>query len=112
MHAKRFLYVCAGLLCLALAYHLGARSARGEHGGQIVGFTGGSAGGWAEVITTNGDCYQRRIGGGDLFDPGVPAMYMGNSWSGGPTPATQTTWGQVKARYRQGAPATTTPENK
>lgn len=27
MDAKRFFYVCAGLLCLALAYHLGARSA-------------------------------------------------------------------------------------
>jgi hypothetical protein len=27
MVAKRFFYVCAGLLCLALAYHLGARSA-------------------------------------------------------------------------------------
>ena len=27
MLAKRFFYVCAGLLCLALAYHLGARTA-------------------------------------------------------------------------------------
>lgn len=29
MFAKRFFYVCAGLLCLALAYHLGATSATG-----------------------------------------------------------------------------------
>src|SRR5881397_3487793 len=30
MVAKRFFYVCAGLLCLALAYHLGATSARSQ----------------------------------------------------------------------------------
>jgi hypothetical protein len=27
MFAKRFFYVCAGLLCLAITYHLGARNA-------------------------------------------------------------------------------------
>jgi hypothetical protein len=32
MVAKRFFYVCAGLLCLALAYHLGAMSATAQSG--------------------------------------------------------------------------------
>ena len=32
MFAKRFFYVCAGLLCLALAYHLGARNAGAQAG--------------------------------------------------------------------------------
>ena len=27
MLAKRFMYVCAGLLCLAVVYHLGTRNA-------------------------------------------------------------------------------------
>ena len=30
MFAKRFFYVCAGLLCLALAYHLGATNAAAQ----------------------------------------------------------------------------------
>ena len=30
--AKRFFYICAGLLCLALAYHLGARNATAQSG--------------------------------------------------------------------------------
>lgn len=35
--AKRFFYACAGLLCLAFAYHLGAASAtaQGNARGQI-----------------------------------------------------------------------------
>lgn len=35
--AKRFFYTCAGILCLALAYHLGASNATAQSGtrGQI-----------------------------------------------------------------------------
>ncbi len=33
--AKRFFYVCAGILCLAFAYHLGATSATAQ--GQSTG---------------------------------------------------------------------------
>jgi hypothetical protein len=35
--AKRFFYVCAGLLCLALSYHLGARNATAQGGLLEVG---------------------------------------------------------------------------
>ena len=35
--AKRFMYVCAGLLMLALSYHLGARSAGAQAGATIDG---------------------------------------------------------------------------
>ncbi len=34
--AKRFFYVCAGLLCLAMSYHLGARSAGAQVAGSLV----------------------------------------------------------------------------
>jgi hypothetical protein len=30
--AKRFFYICAGILCLAFAYHLGASSATAQGG--------------------------------------------------------------------------------
>jgi len=30
--AKRFFFICAGILCLAFAYHLGARSASAQAG--------------------------------------------------------------------------------
>ena len=36
MVAKRFFYVCAGLLCLALVYHLGAMNASAQAGGPFV----------------------------------------------------------------------------
>lgn len=32
MLAKRFFYVCAGILCLALAYHLGSTNAAAQAG--------------------------------------------------------------------------------
>ena len=37
MLAKRFFYVCAGILCLALAYHLGAVSATAQSGASVEG---------------------------------------------------------------------------
>ena len=37
MLAKRFFYVCAGLLCLTVAFHLGAVSAHGQAGIVIDG---------------------------------------------------------------------------
>jgi hypothetical protein len=30
--AKRFFFICAGILCLAFAYHLGATNARAQSG--------------------------------------------------------------------------------
>ena len=35
--AKKFFYVCAGLLCLTVAFHLGAVSGRAQTGGTIDG---------------------------------------------------------------------------
>jgi hypothetical protein len=79
MVAKRFFYVCAGILCLALAYHLGARSATAQTGAQISGFTMFWAGEGC-VMTPNGDVYyQYGFNGGPT--------YLGNFWSGAPAPA-------------------------
>jgi hypothetical protein len=37
--AKRFLYVCAALLCLAAVYQVGARNAEGKVTPTLVGMT-------------------------------------------------------------------------
>jgi hypothetical protein len=92
MIAKRFFYVSAGLLCLALAYHLGARSATAQAPGNPVveiferNFTG--------VVTANGDVYQ------SLTDLSGPWVWRSNVFGTGPTPAQRESWGSVKSRYR------------
>jgi hypothetical protein len=101
MHkAKAFLFVSAGIFLLALAYHLGARSATAQAGGSTV--VGGTDG---YIFLANGDVYYNS-GTNNL-----PRhwLYQENIFTG-PPPATQATWGQVKARYRPGAAAT--PQDK
>ena len=90
--AKKFFYVCAGILMLALSYHFGASSARAQMGGQIVGVQTWP-GGQPELLVTTSD--------GELFycQVGHPATHFGNIW-GGSTPATTESWGAVKQRYR------------
>ena len=39
MRAKQFFYVCAGILMLSAAYHLGASRAVAQGGGQFAGIT-------------------------------------------------------------------------
>lgn len=47
------------------------------------------------VMTPNGDIYMRSAIGGVLG----PQSLIGNFW-GAPTPVEQSTWGEVKVRYR------------
>ena len=99
MLAKRFFYVCAGLLCLALAYHLGARSATAQAPGNPIA----AAPATGYVFTANGDLYYSPD------PPTQPYSFLRNVFSGA-TPAAHETWGGVKARYRQ--PATVAPKDK
>jgi len=103
MLAKRFFYVCAGLLCLSLAYHLGARSATAQAGASVSGFA--TWNGVLYVLTPSGVVYWRQQSGTAM----TPLVSLGNFWES-PTPATRETWGGVKARYRQSAPAA--PQDK
>ena len=82
MIAKKFFYVCAGLMCLAFAYHLGARSATAAPpaGNPVVaagtnGLHGGSSYGW--VVTASGDYF--------YFDGGNWRFHS-NVFAGAPTP--------------------------
>lgn len=90
MIAKRFLFICAGLLCLALSYHLGAKAAGAQAGGQaivgwqIVGVCYGQTD--FVVVTSKGDFYRRRwecVAGSPSSTPallGAPVL-IGNFWN-------------------------------
>ena len=92
--ARKFFFVCAGMFLLALSYYFGASTATAQQGTPVVGFT--ESGFTFFVLTPNGDVYRRE------YDPWSNAgpTYVGNFWSGAPTPALHQSWGQVKARYR------------
>jgi len=92
MLAKRFFFVSAGILCLALAYHFGATSATAQStGNPVVGMIGGAS----AAITANGDVYE--LDGSGNFSGN---WHRASNIFGAATGATQRSWGQVKARYR------------
>lgn len=66
--ARKFFYVCAGLLCLMLAYHLGARNATAQAG--TGWFISGVGSGSAYVTTASGDVWRYVPGIGWLNDLG------------------------------------------
>jgi hypothetical protein len=99
MFAKRFFYASAAILCLALAFHIGARSARAQSQGVIAAYSAPADPGWHYVITPDGRVYGRPAAGGDRLTPGS-AVFVGNFWGDGPIPVQQESFGSVKARYR------------
>jgi hypothetical protein len=55
--AKRFFYVCLGILCLVITYHVGADRARGEwnpSGGWVIGVA------FPYVWNTNGEAWEHH----------------------------------------------------
>ena len=72
--AKRFVYVCAGILCLAFAYHLGATRATAQTpAGTKIRFVE-AAPGHLWLVTDAEDIY--------LIDPEkVPFVAKGAGWS-------------------------------
>ena len=89
MRARSFLHVSLGILALAVAYHLGARSATAQSPSNPV-----VAAALNLAYTANGDVYGDNGSGGRTWE------WRGNVFSGGPTPARQESMGAVKARYR------------
>src|SRR5438132_215026 len=138
MVAKRFFYVCAGIFLLAVAYHLGARSATAQGSlAECVGFDDYSGSAiinrelWV-ALNTSPIRVEKVLGGpvpgtarvvacgykGVVLENGEVYRNPGGGWEdqgtfpfSGVTAATQETWGGVKARYRQGADAAT-PQDK
>jgi hypothetical protein len=134
--ARRFFYIAAGVLLLALSYHLGAGTASGQ--GFVVRPL------WLSNVFANGSVYYLESGnlplgwkllsGADLppvppaslvsfsssngiaiTDAGEGWARLGGEWQslgfipGAPTPALHQSWGQVKARYQNTPGMTVTP---
>lgn len=93
--ARRFFYIAAGMLMLALSYHFGFSTASAQApGNPIVGIAAdGAQLGHYMVVTANGDVY---VTNSDALSNWIPRV---NALSGG-TPAVHESWGQAKARYR------------
>lgn len=138
--ARKFFLAAAGMLMLALSYHLGAGTASGQSFPIRVL--------WLNNVIANGSVYYleafnpplgwKLLSGPDL--PPVPpsslisfsssngiaitdagegwVRYGTGSWQdlgflpGGPTPTLHESWGQVKARYQSTPGMTVTPGPK
>jgi hypothetical protein len=85
--ARKFFYICAGMLMLALSYHFGASTATAQAPSNPVVAVQGDG----TVYTANGDAYGR-------VNTSTWAL-VGNVFGGGPTPALHESWGQLKSRY-------------
>jgi len=101
--ARKFFYVCAGMLMLALSYHLGASTAIAQAPANPVVAAFGNSG---AVVTANGDVY---VGGGGSANGWTNWVLASNVFSGGPVPAQRETWGQLKSRF---APNPGTPTSE
>ena len=97
--AKRFMFVCLGLLALAVAYHLGATKAESGAGSPFVslGAWTSSSGGTAVLLALTED--------GTLYWAS-PSHWPWDGWLDwqvwgqiptGPTATQSTTWGHIKA---------------
>jgi hypothetical protein len=92
---------------LALAFHFGYTTARAQAPGNpvVAAFSD------ATVVTANGDVYRGNGGLGNAYN--TPWTFVTNVFSGGPTPTSQESWGQLKSRYAPShAPTSQTPPNK
>ncbi len=81
MHkARAFFFVCAGIFLLALAYHLGARSAHAQSDGTAWFFVGPDGYGSAYIVTAAGDYWMHTPGLG--WRPNVAGNLFGGAAGG------------------------------
>jgi hypothetical protein len=127
--AKRFFYVCLGILALAVAHHLGARSAQGQATQfrmveELVAVVGDKVYlldaanepyGWKELpglgldlppVPKNTIVSYSRNGGTTVTESGEGWQKVSGTWVSlgflpGVTGVENTSWGAVKARYRK-----------
>lgn len=92
---KKLFYVSAALLFLSAAYHLGASTATAQGAGGTAVAMAPEGGGYMLALTANGDLY-RAQGGTRTYN----FEFVGNIFSGPPTPTTTTSFGALKVKYR------------
>jgi hypothetical protein len=88
--AKKFMYVCLGIMALAVAFHIGATSAISQLQEQVVGITAICPPANIYLATSEGDCWMYSTSGEAWY-------YLGNPFEG--VAAQPTTWGQIKAEF-------------
>jgi hypothetical protein len=128
--AKRFMYVCIGLLALAAAFQIGARSASAQLSGTITAAGFSYCGGNCAFAIVNRHIYgtmnpittdpvpgtdpviavgagaqggaQIMLANGDVYftEQGFHTWTFLENVLGGATPAHATSWGQLKTTYR------------
>lgn len=90
--AKKFFYVSAGLLMIAIAYHLGASTATAQApSNPVVGIAEAP---YTIVVTANGDVYH-----GTDSEGGGPWTRVSNVFGAATATAPQS-FGALKAKYR------------
>jgi hypothetical protein len=105
---KRMFYLSASILMLALAFHFGYTTAKAQApSNPVVGCSiSATQSLYGLIVTANGDVYTPS---GSLNTWHLAS----NIFSGGPTPALQETWGQLKSRFApKSTPAPTTPTDR
>ena len=92
--ARKFFVVCAGLLCLAIAFHFGATTAGAQApSNPVVSTLSGVCGYQVVVFTANGDILAAS-GCTDTF------THLGNVFTGHAVNVQKGTLGELKAKYR------------
>jgi len=87
--AKRFMYVCLGILALAVAYHLGATTATSQSETAIaIGFSGAD---FPSVLTDQGNIYE--------WGPFSQQWFLICNFPAGGVAAAPSTLGEIKARF-------------
>jgi hypothetical protein len=92
--AKRFMYVCLGLLALVVAFHLGATSAESTAEGPFVSLVSEWQWGYMLAMTGQGDIYFSTEYGGPF-----PEWHYWGTIPTGATATEPTTWGRIKAEF-------------
>jgi hypothetical protein len=96
--AKKFMFVCVGILALAVAYHLGAAKAESNTGSAFVSLCYDAYDGYLLALTEDGCIYATYQAA--PWPTQFPDWYF---WGQIPTGATATqpsTWGQIKAQFK------------
>lgn len=125
--SKRFMYCCIGILCILIAFEVGASTARGqatgfrvlgtgvvESGGTIyvlrgvtppLGWTALPTAGWTAPPVPASSLLQYESGSVAITDSGEGWGMVNGEWTDlGPIPGVatvRTSWGQVKDKYRR-----------
>lgn len=96
MDTQKFFIVCAGLLCLTVAYHFGATRTAAQDPSGFVAVTPRADGNpYHMAITASGDVWMFGMPGSS-FNP----LYVGNIL-GAPISVEQQSFGETKGKFRK-----------